>query len=127
MWYIWCLNLRYCLWYYDKVIISGLINPICTFNPTLTLERLHFFLSCKELRIRCTTITTRKKRIRISFLNNLTPNIQPVLKVSGTKCFITSVKIISTKTAYGVSYYNRFKFLSFRTDFIKSVLFHYNN
>jgi hypothetical protein len=34
-----------------------------------------------------------KKRIRIGFINNLAPVIQPVLKVSGAKCFITSIKI----------------------------------
>jgi hypothetical protein len=34
-----------------------------------------------------------KKRIRIDFINNLAPVIQPILKVSGAKCFITGVKI----------------------------------
>jgi hypothetical protein len=41
-----------------------------------------------------TTFTIRKKkRIRIGFINNLAPVIQPVLKVSGAKYFITGVKI----------------------------------
>jgi hypothetical protein len=39
----------------------------------------------------------KKKRIRIGFIKNLASDIQPVLKVSGAKCFITSVKIISTE------------------------------
>jgi hypothetical protein len=34
-----------------------------------------------------------KKRIRIDFINNLAPDIQSVLKVSGAKYFITGVKI----------------------------------
>jgi hypothetical protein len=38
-----------------------------------------------------------KKRIRISFIKNLAPDIQPVLNVSGAKYFITGVKIISTE------------------------------
>jgi hypothetical protein len=42
-----------------------------------------------------------EKKIRISFIKNLAPDIQPALKVSGVKCFITGVKIISTETAYG--------------------------
>jgi hypothetical protein len=33
------------------------------------------------------------KKIRINFINNLAPIIQPVLKVSGTKTFINGVKI----------------------------------
>jgi hypothetical protein len=37
--------------------------------------------------------TRKKKRIRIGFINNLASVIQPVLKVSGAKCFITGVKI----------------------------------
>jgi hypothetical protein len=37
-----------------------------------------------------------KKRIRIGFIKNLAPDIQPVLNVSGAKCFITGIKIIST-------------------------------
>jgi hypothetical protein len=49
-----------------------------------------------------------KKRIIIGFIKNLVPDIQLVLKVSGAKCFITGVKIISTKITYGAGYYNRF-------------------
>jgi hypothetical protein len=35
----------------------------------------------------------KKRRIRIGFINNLASDIQPVLKVSGAKYFITGVKI----------------------------------
>jgi hypothetical protein len=34
-----------------------------------------------------------ENKIRISFKNNLAPVIQPILKVSGAKYFITGVKI----------------------------------
>jgi hypothetical protein len=36
-----------------------------------------------------------KKRIRIGFIKNLVPGIQPGLKVGGAKYFITGVKMSS--------------------------------
>jgi hypothetical protein len=37
--------------------------------------------------------TLPEKKIRIGFINNLASVIQPVLKISGAKCFITGIKI----------------------------------
>jgi len=55
---------------------------------------IKYYMIIKK-RIKFQTYTTRKKRIRIGFIKHLAPDIQPVLKVSGAKCFITGAKIIS--------------------------------
>jgi hypothetical protein len=50
-------------------------------------------------------VTTRKK-IRIGFINNLAPGIQPVLKVAGTKSFITGFKMGSRNRDYLITGFN---------------------
>jgi nucleoside recognition membrane protein YjiH len=46
----------------------------------------------------------KKKRIRIGFIKNLVPGIQPILKVDGVKYFITGVKIGIRNRLYGGGY-----------------------
>jgi hypothetical protein len=41
-----------------------------------------------------------KKRIRIGFIKNLVPGIQPGLKVGGAKYFITGVKMSSIQPVF---------------------------